>query len=191
VVVAAAAVVVVTSAVAAVAVAVENATKATKSFYNPQIPNSRPHGLRPQVRVWKTNPSAGRKFLGVRAKLAHLFLFPLVKFPASSQVSWKMKLPIVFAVIIGMSAHAFAQDAVFVAPEVEELPVEEVPVERRAQGLQGIIAQILRVAQPLQLINPFAPSYYGTGEENVSKDDSFGQSYFNQPGLKVFGAEFE
>lgn len=102
-----------------------------------------------------------------------------------------MKHLLVFALVFGFVGHALSQDAVFVAPEAEEFPVEEVQIERRAPGLQGIIAQILRVAQPLQLINPFAPSYYGTGEANVSKDDSFGQSYVNQPCLKVFGVEFE
>jgi hypothetical protein len=45
--------------------------------------------------------------------------------------------------------------------------------------------------QPLQLINPFAPKSYGTGEANVSQDDSFGQTYPSQPGLIVFGVEAE
>lgn len=101
----------------------------------------------------------------------------------------KALLPLI--VIFGIVICAMGQDAVFVAPEAEELPVEEVEVQPRATGFQGIIAQVLRVAQPLQLINPFAPSYYGTGEANVSKDDSFGQSYFNQPTLTVGGVEFE
>lgn len=102
-----------------------------------------------------------------------------------------MKALLALTLFFVVTVQGIAQDAVFVAPEAEELPVDQVEIEPRARGFQGIIAQILRVAQPLQLINPFAPSYYGSGEANVSKDDSFGQSYFNQPTLTVLGAEFE
>jgi len=120
-----------------------------------------------------------------------LLSFALVQFVVSRHISITMKALFILALAFGMVTHAYSQDAVFVAPEAEELPVERVEIQRRAPGLQGIIAQILRVAQPLQLLNPFAPSYYGTGEANVSTDESFGQSYVNQPCLKVFGVEFE
>jgi hypothetical protein len=84
---------------------------------------------------------------------------------------------------------ARAQDAIFIAPEADDIPAEQATMERRAEGIQGIVGQILRVFRPLQLINPFAPSYYGTGQQNMSVDDSFGQSYPSQPGLIVFGIE--
>lgn len=86
---------------------------------------------------------------------------------------------------------AWSQDAVFIAPETDEIATEDYEVEPRARGLQGIVAQIFRVMQPLQLINPFAPKSFGTGEANVSADDSFSKSYPGQPGLIVFGTEFE
>jgi hypothetical protein len=100
-------------------------------------------------------------------------------------------LLLTFFFIVALAGSGLAQDAIFVAPEADDFPVEEAVMERRAPGLQGIIAQILRAANPLQLLNPFAPSFYGTGEANVSQDESFSQSYFNQPCLTVFGVEFE
>jgi hypothetical protein len=93
------------------------------------------------------------------------------------------------ALLMGGSLDLRAQDAIFIAPEAEDIPVEEAVFERRAEGIQGIVGQILRVFRPLQLINPFAPSYYGTGEQNVSTDESFGQPYPSQPALVVFGVE--
>ena len=102
----------------------------------------------------------------------------------------KIRSLVLMAFLFGV-APVWSQDAVFVAPEEEEFVAEEYEVEPRATGLQGIVAQVFRVLQPLQLINPFAPKSYGTGEANVSQDDSFGQTYPSQPGLIVFGVETE
>lgn len=102
-----------------------------------------------------------------------------------------MKTPLVVAaVLFGAVCLTNAQDAVFVAPAQEERQIEQREVIRRAPGLQGIIAQILRVANPLQLINPLAPSYYGTGEQNVSSDKDFSASYYDSTELTVFGVDW-
>jgi len=99
-----------------------------------------------------------------------------------------MKTPLIFAALLfGAICLASAQDAVFVIPAQEEPPIEQRDLRPRVPGLQGIVAQILRVANPLQLINPLAPSYYGTGEQNISTDKDFSASYYDSTELTLFG----
>ena len=50
----------------------------------------------------------------------------------------------------------------------------------------GIGVQLIQAEQPLQLLNPFAPESYGTGEQNVVLD-----LFTKQPvGLKLFSITF-
>ena len=50
----------------------------------------------------------------------------------------------------------------------------------------GIVVQLMRAPQPLQLINPWAPQAYGTGENNLVLDP-----IDNHPtGLKLFAISF-
>lgn len=100
-----------------------------------------------------------------------------------------MKALLLFFVLLSGAVCASASDAVFVAPLPKKTEMQEFPVEPKAKGFQGIVAQLLRVAKPLQLINPFAPSYYGSGEQNVTPASEFSQPYPNPPGLVVFGIE--
>lgn len=82
-----------------------------------------------------------------------------------------------------------AKDGEFVAPVPKKQPVEEQPtqVTPKLKSFKGILAQIFLIARPLQQINPFAPAYYGTGEQNVSTQKGFGDSYPNPPSLIFLG----
>lgn len=75
-------------------------------------------------------------------------------------------------------------------PVPEQAPPPAPELDRRPIGFQGIVAQIFQVFRPLQLINPFAPAYYGTGEQNVSGDKDESVPGSNSPGLVVFGIEW-
>jgi hypothetical protein len=78
----------------------------------------------------------------------------------------------------------------FIMPVPEEAPPPAPEIDRRRVGFQGIVAQFFQVFRPLQLLNPFAPSYYGSGEQNVSEDKDESVPGSNSPGLIVFGVEW-
>jgi hypothetical protein len=44
------------------------------------------------------------------------------------------------------------------------------PATISQQAVSGVIPRAIRGGNPLQMLNPFAPAKYGTGEENVSLD---------------------
>lgn len=104
-------------------------------------------------------------------------------------------LAVTFALagFLAFGLRATAQDAIFIAPDPDEIVVyEEQPesVEERPVGFQGIVSQIFRAFQPWQLINPLAPEAYGSGEQNVSKDEDWAAPYYDSSGLVVFGVEW-
>ncbi len=102
----------------------------------------------------------------------------------------KKYLVVVLIALFTGAVALHSQD--FVAPAPEEVPLPESPVEQRPAGLQGIITQFFRTFQPLQLINPFAPSYYGSGEQNVSPKADPNEPpppYYESKGLVLFGVE--
>lgn len=83
-----------------------------------------------------------------------------------------------------------AEDDTFIAPLPEEAPPPAPELDRGPVGFQGIVAQIFQVFRPLQLLNPFAPSYYGSGEQNVSGEEDESVPGSKSPGLVVFGIEW-
>jgi hypothetical protein len=61
------------------------------------------------------------------------------------------------------------------------------PVLLSQPGVSGVIPRAIRGGNPLQMLNPFAPSKYGTAEENVSFDpDVFGKAN----GINFFSVSF-
>jgi hypothetical protein len=52
--------------------------------------------------------------------------------------------------------------------------------------VDGVIPRALRAEHPLQLINPFAPSEYGNGLDNVTTDPQSGQAN----GIRFLGLKF-
>lgn len=50
----------------------------------------------------------------------------------------------------------------------------------------GIIPEAVKIAEPLQLINPFAPAEYGYGEQNLDLNITTQHA----PGLKFFSIDF-
>jgi hypothetical protein len=52
--------------------------------------------------------------------------------------------------------------------------------------LSGIGVELAKTRHPLQLLNPFAPSDYGSSEDNVVRDPINGRS----SGLKFFAIKF-
>jgi hypothetical protein len=51
-----------------------------------------------------------------------------------------------------------------VSPAAPTLTIK--PAEPRTRG---VAVQAVKTSNPLQLINPFAPASYGTGEQNISR----------------------
>jgi len=85
-----------------------------------------------------------------------------------------------------------AADAEFVAPQ-ETRPApsrEQVAPVRQTPSFSGIIAQIFRAPQPLQMINPLAPSYYGSGKDNMVSGENDSVKGANSPLLVFFGIEW-
>jgi hypothetical protein len=76
------------------------------------------------------------------------------------------------------------------ARPLETLPqfTEQKPNEIRAGRLtlEGITVEAVKTDNPLQLLNPFAPSQYGEAEDNVLRDPISGRI----SGLKLFSVRF-
>lgn len=66
------------------------------------------------------------------------------------------------------------------------LKPNEIAGTRPNVSYSGIIPEIKKSDDPLQLINPFAPPEYGYGEQNLSLDIT----PRHEPGLKVFSVNF-
>ncbi|MCX7713215.1 MAG: hypothetical protein N2035_06085 [Chthoniobacterales bacterium] len=81
----------------------------------------------------------------------------------------------------------------------EKPPKETTKTQKTRQGspsqqppyplLQGILGQVLRSINPLQLINPFAPAYYGSGQQNLSLNSFLTKNNPTQPALIIFAIE--
>lgn len=100
------------------------------------------------------------------------------------------KLATFVLILAAFQISAMSQEAVFVLPDSEDVEfVDEVPVQRPV-GFTGIVSQIFKVFQPLQLINPFAPKSYGSGEQNLSRDKDWSATYFDSTELTVAGVEW-
>lgn len=96
------------------------------------------------------------------------------------------------AAATALPAGVMAADAEFVAPSApDRTPVERetIPV-REGPGFIGIFTQIFRSPRPLQMINPLAPSYYGSGEQNVVDGEDSSVKGANSPLLAFFGIEW-
>ena len=67
-----------------------------------------------------------------------------------------------------------------------ELKPNEIAGPRSDITFSGIIPEAIKSDHPLELINPFAPPEYGSGEQNLSPDISVR----HEPGLKFFSVDF-
>lgn len=89
-------------------------------------------------------------------------------------------------VAAGMLAAAHAQDGGFVAPKPKDQQVEPVRPKPAKVTIEGVVAEIFKSRQPLQMVNPFAPKEYGTGRQNLSRDPVTGKP----EGFIVFGIQW-
>ena len=62
------------------------------------------------------------------------------------------------------------------------------PVVTLSPRTDGVIPRAIRSGQPLQMINPFAPAAYGSGEENARHEPN--DPYARPQGLKLATVEF-
>ena len=67
-----------------------------------------------------------------------------------------------------------------------ELKPNEIAGPRPDITYSGIIPEAIKSENPLELINPFAPAEYGSGEQNLSPDIT----PLHEPGLKFFSLDF-
>jgi hypothetical protein len=65
-------------------------------------------------------------------------------------------------------------------------PSQPIQIVSGSFSYSGIAVQAVKVSHPLQLVNPFAPAEYGSGEVNLSRDIITGKP----SGLKVFSIKF-
>ena len=96
-----------------------------------------------------------------------------------------MKARMFFSIFI-LPAALMAQD--FVAPQGREREITTQAQELKPE-VDGIVKQIFDVDKPWQLLNPVAPSSYGNGEKNVTKDSKAGTPY-QAVTLTVVGVEW-
>ena len=59
-------------------------------------------------------------------------------------------------------------------------------IASHGHAYSGAVVQVIKVDHPLQLINPFAPAEYGSGEDNVSRD----WDTHRATGIKFFSMKF-
>jgi hypothetical protein len=71
------------------------------------------------------------------------------------------------------------------APTLQELKPNEIVVG--TTKLSGIGPQVAKAKNPLQLINPFAPPEYGSGQDNVVRAPAIER---RSPFLKFFSFDF-
>ena len=88
----------------------------------------------------------------------------------------KSVLHAAFLVLLAFSIPLQAQDGALTAPKRKEVQTTEaVKVKPSPITIDGIVAQIFKNKQPLQLINPLAPAKYGSGDQNLSRDPVTGR----------------
>jgi hypothetical protein len=91
-----------------------------------------------------------------------------------------------FAMALALSvATGFSED--FVAPSAPEREITAEAPEL-TPTIDGIVTQIF-TDKPWQAINPAAPTSYGTGEKNVTKDIAGGTPY-QASAITVVGVEW-
>jgi hypothetical protein len=89
--------------------------------------------------------------------------------------------PILFTIgmmvaAVSVPKESFASSEQNAAPRNLTFPYRHHAVDNRRPAVplghevSGVIPRALRGGNPLQMINPFAPSKYGSAEENVSFD---------------------
>jgi hypothetical protein len=59
-------------------------------------------------------------------------------------------------------------------------------IQRYGHVYSGALVQVVKTDNPLQLINPFAPAEYGSGEDNLSRDWSNRKA----TGLRILSLKF-
>lgn len=100
---------------------------------------------------------------------------------------------LVLAGFLAITISAQAQD--FMAP-LPRVPVEPPPPRvAPPAGIEGAIPRAIRSGNPLQMINPFAPREYGTGEALVyfEQEDPFFRPPLKQArpvGITLFSVTF-
>lgn len=88
----------------------------------------------------------------------------------------KWVLHLVFFTVLAFSGSLQAQDGTLTAPKRKEIKTTEaVKVKPSPITIEGIVAQVFKNKQPLQLINPLAPAKYGSGDQNLSRDPVTGR----------------
>ena len=105
----------------------------------------------------------------------------------------------VFAFVASVGAQSTTTPTVAPAPTVQTtLPSQPPPVTIELQRTppnqvisgkfvyEGILVQTVKTDNPLQLINPLAPSRYGDGADNLDLDPIGG----GVTGLKLFSVRF-
>jgi hypothetical protein len=72
--------------------------------------------------------------------------------------------------------------------ELSPTPLNNIGVSLEHPGLvcSGVLVQVLKISNPFQLINPFAPAEYGASEANTAFDLISGRA----TGLKLFSIRF-
>lgn len=81
-----------------------------------------------------------------------------------------MKWQLAGAIFVMGATSLLAQEE-FIAPrspdrEIVEAPLPEQDTSR--PSIEGIVAELFKNRNPIQMINPLAPAKYGTGKKNVS-----------------------
>jgi hypothetical protein len=91
----------------------------------------------------------------------------------------------------GASANSHeSPQSLLTAPSTETLitlkPSKPNEITAGRITLSGIVVEAVKIDNPLQLINPFAPASYGSAEDNTVRDPLTGKA----SGLKVFAIRF-
>ena len=81
-----------------------------------------------------------------------------------------MKRIVTVVILTGLLvATPLVAQSQFVAPAPTPRPT--VPgIPKHETGFQGVVVDIFRMKKPWELINPFAPTEYGNGSKNTTKD---------------------
>ncbi|MFZ4116589.1 MAG: hypothetical protein ACOYK6_07715 [Chthoniobacterales bacterium] len=83
--------------------------------------------------------------------------------------------------------QAFQSDAHFVAPKKKSHAIQKKVEKESLITPDGILTKAYQSKRPWEMLSPFAPESYGTGEEMISENpDQLGK----QNGLIVFGIEW-
>ena len=92
---------------------------------------------------------------------------------------------------LGPAGREFSKPAPNLAGEAADLKPgllkpNEIAGTRADVTYSGILVQVKKTDNPLQLINPFAPAEYGYGEQNFSRDITPRR----EGGLKFFSIDY-